>query len=113
MIKFTDITKTKVSSCQKCFALLYALPCQLDNDIVDYLKGFGPPVYPVNSVSFLRIDTADGFHIEGKMKAKLIKFSMPKKFRNTDLDSILRKKEFEKGLIDWMSKKLKISISHT
>ena len=68
MIKFADLVKTKNSSCAKCFAVLYALPCQLDAKIEKYVKRVGKPVFP-------------------------------------------RKKEFEKGLSDWMANKLNISIS--
>lgn len=111
MIKFADLIKTKTSGCAKCFAVTYALPCQLDKDIAGYLSSFGQPVYPMKSVSFLKIDTSDGFHIEGRMKSKVIKFTMPKKFEQSDINNIPRKIEFEKALSKWMSNKLNILIS--
>jgi len=110
MIKFADLVKTKKSGCAKCFSILYALPCQVDRDLVDYLKSFGKPVYPLKSVSFIRIDSGGGYHIEAKLNAKVIKFVMPKKFEKSDLSKVARKIEFETSLAKWMSNKLQISI---
>jgi hypothetical protein len=110
VIKLTDLVKIKESGCAKCLSLFYSLPCQLDEDIADYLKSFGKPVYPLRSISLLRIDSNAGYHIEGRIKAKIIKFVMPKKFTNTDLSKVPRKAEFEKCLAKWMSNKLKMTI---
>lgn len=111
MVKFSEIVKTKKSGCAKCLSVIYAIPCQVDRDLANYLKSFGKPVYPLKAVSFIRIDSGDGYHIEAKLKSKIIKLVIPKKFEKTDLDKTTRKAEFEKQLIDWMSAKLKIQIT--
>lgn len=112
MIKFSDLVSTKVSGCAKCFSVLYALPCQIDRDIAQHFKeAFGKPVYPLKSVSFMRIDAHDGFHIEGRLRAKVIKFVMPKKFEKQDLDKIDRKIEFERCLTKWLESKLNIKVT--
>lgn len=112
MIKFADLIKTKVSGCAKCFSVLYMLPCQIDRDMAPHFKAaFGKPVYPLKSVSFIRIDTHDGFHIEGRLRAKVIKFVMPKKFEKEDINKIARKIEFERCLLQWLEDKLNIAIT--
>lgn len=110
MLKFADIVKIKKSGCAKCLSLFYALPCQIDRDIAGYFKSFGKPVYPLKSVSFLRIDANGGYHIEGRLRAKVIKFVMPKKFEKTDLSKAIRKIEFENCLAQWLSNKLNTPI---
>lgn len=111
MIKFTDLIKTKFSGCSKCFSILYALPCQVDKDIVGYLKSFGIPTYSLDKISLLRIEAGSGYSIESRLNAKVIKFVMPKKFKNSDLNKAVRKIEFEESLAKWMSNKLKIDIT--
>ncbi len=110
MLKFADIVKIKQSGCSKCLSLFYSLPCQIDRDIAGYFKGFGKPVYPLKSVSLLRIDANGGYHIEGRLNAKVIKFVMPKKFANTDLSKAVRKIEFENCLAQWISNKLNMPV---
>jgi len=90
--------------------MLYGLPCQIDADIANFLKSFGGPIYPLQSVSLLKIDSTDGFHIEGRLGAKVIKFGMPKKYENSDLAKLKRKIEFELQLKKWLEKKLNIKI---
>lgn len=111
MIKFSDLVTTKTSGCSKCFSVLYTLPCQIDKKIATYFKSFGKPVYPLKSVNFLRIDSMDGFHIEARINAKVIKFVLPKKYEKHDIDKIARKNEFEKQLVEWLTDKLKINIT--
>jgi hypothetical protein len=111
MLKFSDIVKIKKSGCAKCLSLFYSLPCQIDRNITKYFTNFGKPVYPLKSVSLLRIDANGGYHIEGRLNAKVIKFVMPKKFNNTDLNKAVRKIEFESCLVKWISNKLNIQIS--
>lgn len=110
MIKFADLIKIKFSGCARCFSILYALPCQIDRDIAGHFKSFGEPTYPLKKISLLRIDAGSGYHIEGRLNAKVIKFIMPKKFENSDLRKAARKIEFEESLARWMSNKLKIDI---
>ena len=110
MVKFADLIKMKKSGCAKCFSIIYALPCQIDRNLANYLKSFGKPVYPLKAVSFIRIDAGGGYHIEAKLNSKVIKFVMPKKLENTDPDKIIRKVEFEASLAKWMADKLHISI---
>ncbi|KKL57927.1 hypothetical protein LCGC14_2230510 [marine sediment metagenome] len=110
MIKFADLIKIKFSGCTRCFSILYALPCQIDRNIVGYFVSFGKPTYPLKIVNLLRIDADGGYHIEGRLNAKVIKFIMPKEFENSDLRKAARKIEFEEGLAKWMSDKLKIDI---
>jgi hypothetical protein len=111
VIKFSDLVTTKKSGCARCSSILYALPCQIDRKIAGYFKDFGQPIYPLKRVKLLRINAGGGFHIEGRVGAKIIKFTMPKKFEKGDLKTIKRKTEFESNLIKWMEDKLKISIS--
>jgi len=112
MIKFSELIKTKISGCAKCFSVLYVLPCQLDKDIAKYFKkSFGDPVYPLKSVSFVRINTHDGFHIEGRIRAKVIKFVMPKKYEKYNINKISKKIEFEDCLLKWLEVKLNIKIA--
>ena len=111
MIKFADLITIKYSGCAKCFSIIYGLPCQLDRDVAAFLEAsFGKPVYPLKSVRLLRIDAGDGYHIEGRLGAKVIKFVMPKKYENTDLSKVAKKREFDEALVEWMRNKLKIDI---
>ena len=108
MIKFIDAVKIKNSSCATCNSVIYQLPYKLDNSIAEYLSRFGKPMYPLKAVRLLRIDTDDGFHIEGKIGSKIIKFVMPRKFK--EQKTIPKKKEFEICLAEWLSKVLDIPI---
>lgn len=111
MIKFSNLIVTKKSGCAKCFSIIYAIPCQLDKDIALYLEAnFGKPIYPLKSITLLKIDTGDGFHIEGRLNSKIIKFTLPKKYEHADLTNLKRKNDFDEALAKWMSKKLNITI---
>jgi len=110
-VKFSEAVKMKASGCAKCFAATYTLPCRLDPSIAKYLVSFGKPRYRLDAVKLLRIDTTDGFHIEGKIGLKTIKFTMPKNFAKLHINKIARKKEFEKSLAAWLTDTLKIQIT--
>jgi hypothetical protein len=110
MVKFIEAVKIKKSGCQKCFSVLYFLPCALNKNIVDYLVNFGKPIYRLNATKLLRIDTNDSLHIEGKIGGKKIKLVMPKSFSNVDWEKIDRKNEFEKRLADWITDTLQINV---
>lgn len=90
---------------------MYALPCQVNRDIVPHLKSFGNPLYPLKSVSLLRIDSSDGYKIEGKLRKNAIKFAIPKHLENTELSQIDRKNEFDKCLAAWISETVNIPVS--
>ncbi|MFA5024040.1 MAG: hypothetical protein WC523_03750 [Patescibacteria group bacterium] len=92
--------------------MIYSLPCTLDIKLSSFLADFGEPVYSVVATKLLRIDTTDGFHIEGRLGAKLIKFTMPKKFEKVASDKITKKIDFEKALVEWMIDKLDIDIEY-
>ena len=109
-MKFSEAVKMKASGCAKCFSAIYTLPCRLNRNIAGYLTSFGKPRYRLDAVKLLRIDTKDGFHIEGKLGLKSIKFVMPKNFEKVHINKIARKKEFEKCLAAWLTDTLKIQI---
>lgn len=113
MITFEDLVKTKVSGCAKCFSILYAIPCQLDQDIVDFFENFGTPIYPLGPASLLKMENGSGFSIEGRMKSKVIKFTMPKKYENKDYSKLKEKIDFEKCLSKWLEDKLDIVIEES
>lgn len=110
-IAFNEVVKIKKTTCMKCLSLLYTLPCKVDIDISEYLKGFGNPIYSLKTIKLLRIDTKDGYKIESKIGKNIIKFALPKILEGKDLDKESRKPEFEIQLADWISQKLDIFIS--
>jgi hypothetical protein len=110
MVQFSEVVKVERTSCTTCINLQYTLPCRIDKDIVSYMTGFGSPVYPLGSIRLLKIESTDGFRIEGKLEKNIIKFYMPKELDRADLQTIDRKIEFDKKLDEWMTKKLDISI---
>lgn len=110
MTKFSEVVQTRTSGCSKCFSMIYTLPCMLDKEIAKFLVSFGSPKYPLDAVRLLRIDAADGFHIEGRLGTKTIKFVMPKKYEKVPIQTIAEKNRFEQCLADWMTNKLNIII---
>ena len=111
-MKFDKLVSIKRSGCSKCFSLIYSVPCQIDKSIASaFEKEFGKPVYPIKAVKFLKIQTDDGFVIEGRVGAKILKFSIPKKHETSDFNKIKKKEAFDNCLITWLKKKLKIDIS--
>lgn len=111
MIKFSEAVKTQRSGCSKCFSFIYTLPYRLEKEIQNYLTAFGKPLYPLKAVKLLRIDTPDGFHIEGKLGTKNIKFVIPKVMETANPDlAQQRKKEFERCLAEWLTAALDITV---
>lgn len=110
MVKFSEVVKVERTNCPTCVDLQYTLPCRIDKDIVNYMTSFGTPAYPLGSVRLLKIESTDGFRIEGKLEKNIIKFAMPKELDKTDLQKNSRRLEFDKKLAEWMTKKLDISI---
>jgi hypothetical protein len=111
MVKFNEVVQTRKSGCSRCFSIIYTIPCVLDKDLPDYmLVDFGKPKYPLDVVKLIRIDTKDGFHIEGRIGTKVVKFVMPKKYEKVDTNTIQKKIIFEADLAEWMSQKLNILI---
>ena len=110
MVKFSEVVKIERTRCTTCVDLQYTLPCRIDKDLVNYMTDFGTPVYPLGSVRLLKIESPDGFRIEGKLEKNIVKFSMPKELDVADLQTIDRKIEFDKKLAEWMTTKLDISI---
>lgn len=107
MVKFSEIVKTERSGCKKCLTFIYTLPYQVDKNIVGYLKSFGNPLYPLKTVTLIRIDSKDEYHIESRLNKNVIKFLIPKKFDGKNLDKETRKLEFERCLVSWMENKSK------
>jgi len=110
MTKFSEAVQTKTSGCAKCFSMIYTLPCILDKEVAKFLTSFGSPKYPLATVKLIRIDAADGFHIEGRIGTKTIKFVMPKKYEKVPIKTIEEKNRFEQCLANWMTQKLNITI---
>jgi hypothetical protein len=110
-VKLSELITIKKVDCSKCFSILYALPYQIDKDIVNYLKYFGNPLYPINSISLIKIEISGGFVIESKIGSKVLKFSMPTKFKDVSEDKIVKKHKLEQLLAQWLSSKLKINIT--
>lgn len=110
MIKFEEIINTKISKCKKCFALVYTLPCYIDNSIEKFLTYFGRPVYSLKATSLMRINMKDGFYIESRIGSKIIKFSMPKHMEDTNIALIDQKIKFDSCLVLWMRDKLELDI---
>ena len=110
MVNFVDIVTSKTGGCAKCFNITYTLPYLIDADLANYLTGFGHPAYPLATVRLLRINAPNGFHIEGRIGTKSIKFVMPKKYEKVPLDQIQEKKDFEKALATWLSQKLNMAV---
>ncbi len=111
MVGFSKIVKIRAKGCKKCFSIFYVLPCNLNPNIAKYLKkSFGSPLYNINIVKLLRINTSDGFRIEGVIGEKKIKFSMSKNYEKLHPNNIPKRKEFEESLAEWMSDTLKINV---
>ena len=110
MTTFNEAVKIKIGSCAKCFSMTYTLPCTLDIKLASYLNSFGLPIYSVEVTKIIRIDSLDGFSIEGRVGNKSIKLTMPKKLEKVDPTKVTRRIEFEKCLTEWMSDKLNIEI---
>ena len=109
MTKFSDVVQKRVGGCSKCSSIIYTLPCVISRDIEDYLVDFGKPVYPLNAVKLLRIDFL-GFHIEGRVGTKSIKFVMPKKYEKVPQQKIDKLVAFEKALADYITDTLHVEI---
>jgi len=110
-MKFNDVVKITASSCSKKFIVVYNVPCIVDTNISLYfVKMFGKPVYPLKSIKLLKIETSDSIHIESRIGSKIVKLTMPQKFKAHDLFNIKRKIEFEKCLINWLIDTLQINI---
>ena len=109
-MKFSEVVKSKTGSCTKCFSMTYSLPCTIDIKLASFLQDFGQPVYSIEVTKLVKIDTSDGFHIEGRIGTKVIKFTMPKKFEKMAPDKATKRIEFEQKLSEWMSDKLNIEI---
>ena len=109
MVKFSEVVKIKRVACKKCFTLIYTLPCQVDRDLPKYLSSFGKLVYPLKSVTLVKIDSDDGYTIQSKLKKNIIKFLIPKHLESKGVEKT-RKPEFEKNLVKWMQNKLDIEI---
>ena len=86
------------------------MPCVIDVKLASFLKDFGLPIYSMESTKLLKIDTSDGFHIEGRLNTKVIKFTMPKKFEKIAPDKATKRIEFERKLSEWITDKLNIKI---
>lgn len=110
MALFNDVVKTRKVSCKTCLSLWYILPCRLDEEVISYFSKFGEPVYPIKSVKLLRINSKDGYKIEGKIGKNAIKFALPKHLEKQNLNKVSRKLEFEQYLKEWMTNKLDIII---
>jgi len=110
LVKFQDIIHVNRTSCKKCVALLYEVPCPIDKKIVKYLGNFGKPMYNLGANVLLKIQTKDGHIIEGKLNKNYIKLGLPKKYENSDWDATTRKVEFEIALTEWIQDLLKITI---
>ena len=109
IIKFVDIVKFTIKSCDTCFTLKYFIPCELEKDISGYLVNFDKPKFDLNTISLLDIETVDGYKIKGRLGDIYIKFGIPKEFEDKPEQS--RKKEFEDSLANWIASKLKITIT--
>lgn len=108
-IKFTDIVKITPKACTSCFILLYMVPCEIKEDIVPYMSSFGNSKFDLKTISLLQIESPDNYTIKGRLNNNYIKFSLPMKFKNTDLKES-RKLEFENNLIKWLESRLDTSI---
>ena len=109
-MKFSEAVKSKTNSCSKCFSMTYSLPCLIDIKLASFLKDFGQPVYSIEVTRLLKIDTSDGFHIEGRIGTKSIKFTMPKKFEKVAAEKVTKRIEFEQKLSEWLTDALNIAI---
>ena len=112
MVKFIDVVKQQKKSCAKCHSVIYTLPCFIDKDLAAYLVSFGAPLYDPASTKLLRIDTDDGFQIDGTLATKTIKLVIPKALEGK-AEAIMRKKQFETCVCKWLSKVLAIQITPT
>ena len=110
-VKFNDIVKIARSSCERCLAFKYELPCGIDDNIVKFLGSFGEPIYDLNLFTLLKMKSKDEYLIEGRLTATIIKFGIPKKLINTNLDKNSRKKDFESSLANWLSDKFNVSVT--
>jgi len=108
-MKFNDIIKITQNECVACISLMYELPCQIDEDIYEYLKDFGRLLYSFKSIRLLHIRSSDSFEIEGKLGNNKIKFVIPKKFQNQKISED-KKLYFETLLSKWITKKLNMEV---
>lgn len=104
---FYDFVKTTNSSCNKCFAIIYAFPCRVDASVAGYLEPIGVPLYPLDT-KLLKIETNIGVTIESRIDSKTMKVTMPKKFEQLfDLKQPIEiKDKIEKCLALWLEERL-------
>ena len=72
------------------------------------MESFGEPIYNIDEVNLLKIESNDNYIIESRLKRTIIKFGIPKELENSDID--YRKAEFEICLGKWLSNKFSIPI---
>jgi len=75
-----------------------------------YFAKFGKPLYPLDQVSFLRINVSPEIHIEGRLGTFQLKIVFPKKYEKLELNKIKELIELENMLCEWMSDKLDVEI---
>ena len=109
-IKLYDIIKIRRSSCTKCTALVYTLPCVVDKILAKYLTNFGEPLYNLDIADYLIIQNKERYSIEAQLGKNKIKFGMPKELENTDWNKTTKKIEFEQALREWLIEILETNI---
>ena len=108
-VKFSDIVKNYIKECEQCFQYIYSIPVDVDKSIAQFMIPFGEPKYDLDTLSLLQIESSDGYKIKGRLTNNYLYFSLPKEFKNKDLDDT-RKLEFEKCLSKWIEHKLPVEI---
>lgn len=110
-IHFNSIITFTRSSCKKCVALVYEVPCEVSKTLAKHLTNFGKPVYDLDTTALLKIKTDDDHTIETRIGRTYIKFGMPKSLEGTKLDETTRKLEFEESIRKWIEEALQIKIT--
>lgn len=108
--RFDDIITLKYSTCKKCLAIIYSVPCEINKVFPKYFDSFGNVLYPLSQTNLVKIKTPDKYEIETRLGSTFIKFKLPENLKSNNLDQKSRKIEFEECLTKWIEKTVKIKI---
>jgi hypothetical protein len=57
IVKFEDVIDVnRFSGCKTCNTYIYTIPCHLDIDFGDYIRGIGKLKYPLKKIKMIRMD---------------------------------------------------------
>lgn len=104
-IKFSDVVRSKVSKCKKCYKLIYTLPTEIDRTISDFFISFGKPKYDLDILNLFYIDAGEDYIVQSRLGENYLWFHMPKEAESWPKEET-RIQEFEDCLLDWLRDRL-------